>query len=365
MTSFEERNIDLRTKVYLSDEGFGHIVRQSAITEELQRLQPDLKLHVQTHKHLEMARKILPAEKYLDVYNNISWHKTKMGEPDHEAIESHYKDYIQRSEKYLEIESLDAYDFVLTDFVYEAFLAAKDRGIPAFGIAHFTWDWFFSKLYPPLIETSLLKYFLNASKQASKLYFPPFSPNEIIRYYGSKAVEVPLIVRRKEGQKKISDSRFKVLIIDSGSAVLKESMMKASKQLGVIDDVLFLSMLEGDLPENVVQIPKGELLADYIPEVDLVIGRAGFNTISECIAYRTPMLLLGEGFNPEMNENIIHIKKSGLGSFMSLEQFESDLPKFLSSFLKAEYPSLNKNMQEHEMATNGAEVIAIDILNSL
>jgi len=242
MTSFEERNIDLRTKVYLSDEGFGHIVRQSAITEELQRLQPDLKLHVQTHKHLEMARKILPAEKYLDVYNNISWHKTKMGAPDHEAIESHYKDYIQRSEKYLEIESLDAYDFVLTDFVYEAFLAAKDRGIPAFGIAHFTWDWFFSKLYPPLIETSVLKYFLNASNQASKLYFPPFSPNEIIRYYGFKAVEVPLIVRRKEGKKKISDSRFKVLIIDSGASVLRSSIEKAYTQFEQLDD---LSLMHG------------------------------------------------------------------------------------------------------------------------
>ena len=99
--------------------------------------------------------------------------------------------------------------------------------------------------------------------------------------------------------------------------------------------------------------------------MDLVIGRAGFNTISECIALKTPMLLLSEAMNPEMNENIINIKHQGLGSFVSLDLFVKGFENYLPKFFDTEYKTIYENIKNNSMPINGAEVIAKDILNKL
>jgi uncharacterized protein (TIGR00661 family) len=352
-------------KIYLSDEGFGHIVRQSAIAKQLHKLDSGLVLQVQTHGHKEMAEKLFDEAELIDIYNNITWHKKQDGSPDLKEIESHYSTYKDRSNLYLLNDDLESVDFVLSDFVYEAFISADKFNIPSFGVAHFTWDWFFSKLYPPVLKTSLIHHFISMAKKATKLYFPPFTPQEILDYYGPKAVQVPLIVRKKDVEEMPGSNKLRILIIDSGASVLKQSIEKASKQFKHLSEFEFYLMRPQVEADNVIMLEEGTLLADYIPNVDLVIGRAGFNTISECIAYRTPMLLLGEAANPEMSENIINLKKSGLGSFMSLQDFECNLGLFLSGFISAEYNQLKKNMHDHSMQTNGAEVIAKDILNSI
>jgi aminopeptidase-like protein len=77
------------------------------------------------------------------------------------------------------------------------------------------------------------------------------------------------------------------------------------------------------------------------------------------------MLLLGEAMNPEMNENIVLLKKQHLGSFISMHTFESGLAHYLPAFLKHEYNMIKHMMNEHEIATNGAEIIKNDILNHL
>ena len=55
------------------------------------------------------------------------------------------------------------------------------------------------------------------------------------------------------------------------------------------------------------------------------------NTISECIAYKTPMLLLSRKI-PEMKENLINIKNEELGSFISTDRFCKNLIDFLPQF---------------------------------
>ena len=356
----------LKASIFLSDEGYGHIVRQNAIAQELAKIDSDLKFQIITHGHLPMAKKLFTKAEFEDKYNNITWHKNENGSPNLTLIEKHYSNYIQKSKKYIEEFPALESDFVISDFVYEAFPLAQSNNIPGFGVAHFTWDWFFSKLYPPIVTSSLIKYFIKQAELAAKLYFPPFTPEEILVHFKKKVVQVPLIIRESPfSEKKIKDKRFKILIIDSGASVLKKSISKASMQFPLLDDVLFLAMHSKVESTNITIIAQGELLADYIPQVDLVIGRAGFNTISECIAYRTPMLLLGEASNPEMSENIINLKKSGLGSFMSLEDFETNLVKFIPAFIKNEYKHLKVSMMNHEFELNGAEIIAKDILNSI
>lgn len=355
-------------KVYLSDEGFGHIVRQRAIVEVLREKMPPLQLTLQTQAHIEAAGNYIPGANLIKRFNNIQWDKQPNGSPDLAKISQRYENYIDQSTRFVESECADfSYDAILSDFVYEAFPIGRRMGVKTFGVAHFTWDWFFSKLYPPPVHTDVIRHFMSMADQATRLYFPPFTPEEIIHHYKGKAMEVPLILHSKIDHKEVDEEgKFKVLIMDSGAGVLSESIKKALRSVASLNEFLFFvsSKFESD-QANVRHIPHDALMVDYVANMDLVIGRAGFNTISECIGLRTPMLLIGEAMNPEMNENILLLKKQHLGSFISMSTFETGLGAYLPSFLQHEYKMIQAMMNNHEIASNGAEIITNDLLNHL
>ena len=66
-----------------------------------------------------------------------------------------------------------------------------------------------------------------------------------------------------------------------------------------------------------------------------------------------------------MSENLLQLKKGRLASFISMATFEHDLHGFLPQFMQHEYPMIKKAMDDHRIETNGAEVIARDILSRL
>lgn len=355
-----------KAKIYLSDEGFGHIVRQRAIINELLKLSPAIELTLQTHQHIQFAKKNIKANHFIDKFNNIIWHKNQQNSPDLGAIESYYKNYHNISSAFIKEEE-GAFDFYISDFVYEAFIVAKQNSKPSFGVSHFTWDWFFSKLYPPTVSGQTLNYFFEAAKSARTLFFPPFTPDEILNFYKKNAVQVPLIIRDKFDHKqwKNGGNRVKILIMDSGAGLMKDAIVKALSDKRLEKTNYYFATPYELTIENSFQISKNELLIDYVKNADLVIGRPGFNTISECIALRIPMLLISEVMNPEMEHNIIELMKHRLGSFMSLQDFENSLSVFLDKFFDKEYSNLKENMNKHAIAINGAEIIAKKILENV
>ncbi len=359
----------MECKVYLSDEGFGHLVRQRAVVEQLRNLCSEFKATVQTGSHADKARDLFSNASIIKKFNNIHWARNADGSPDLEGIKSFFSDYDSRSDEFIdsELKQLSKFDFIISDFVYEAFPLAKKCQVPSFGIAHFTWDWFFSKMYPVPVQYSLLEKMQEYAQLADKVYFPPFTPGEILKFYGDKAMEVPLIVKESLVKTKIiPSSKFSVLVMDSGANVLSEHMNKALDQIASIDDMHFLISEKFNFQaDNITTIPESEFFSDYIASVDLVVTRGGFNTISECIAHRTPVLLIGESFNPEIEKNLLTIKSEQLGSFVSLDTFVNNLKEFLSSFVDHEYNQIQKHMNQHQYRTDGASVIAQDILNRL
>ena len=355
-------------KIYLSDEGYGHIVRQKAILDMINHYSNDEnRFTLQTKKHMGVAKEVFGPGIYKEVYNNISWQKLENGSPDLEKIKNHYEKYNSKSSEFINNEEvLSGYDFLISDFVYEAFQLGINNKIPSFGVAHFTWDWFFSKLYKPVISSKVMDLFFEMSGKAKRIYFPPFTPPEIIKSH-KNALQVPLIIRNSNFEKKIiSRTCFNILIVDSGSGLLKNYINNALSLVKGIDEFkFFVGSGYNSISENIIPLKNDELMLDYIEHMDLVIGRAGFNTISECIALRKPMLLIGESFNPEIDQNIKMIKNEGLASFIALDKFTFQLDKFLPVFLNNEFKNLEINMNNHSVQTNGAEVIANDILNNI
>lgn len=357
----------MKSKIFLSDEGFGHIVRQRAVVDELRRFIPELEVVVQTKIQADAAARFISGARIIPRFNNITWDKKPNGSPDLIRIRERFSNYLKTSEDYVHAEMAEeeTFNFMVSDFVYEAFEVAHRLRIPSFGVAHFTWDWFFSKLYPPAVHTDVIEHFMKMAERATRLYFPPFTPEEIIHHYHGKALEVPLILRSGIEHKSIRhNDKFNVLIMDSGAGVLSEPIRKALTSVSSLTEFQFFASEKfATGQQNLTAIPLDHLMVDYVSDMDLVIGRAGFNTISECIGLRTPMLLIGEAMNPEMSENILLLKKQNLGSFISMETFENHLGKYLPDFLKHEYGYIKNMMNQHEIETNGAEVIVKDMLN--
>ena len=84
----------MKSKIYLSDEGYGHIVRQKAISDSISSiLDNEISFTIQTHNYLEVAKTVFTTGDFINKYNNISWAKLKDGSPDLEKINSYYKNY--------------------------------------------------------------------------------------------------------------------------------------------------------------------------------------------------------------------------------------------------------------------------------
>ncbi len=356
-------------KIFISDEGYGPIVRQSAVISELIKIEPNLKFDIQTEAHFESLRKIIPIANPIRKFNNIKWEKNEDGSPDLQRIEQFLLTYPSASEKFIREEPFLDYDFIISDFVYEAFKIYKDRKIPVFGLAHFTWDWFFAKLFPPVLtDLSLIKNWIESAKLANSLFFPPFTPIEILKCYKGKAIEVPFIVRNKNIISfDFPNPNLNILIIDSGSKVNHQVIQKIIEQISGIIEFNFYMQDSDNIPDssNIITIPKGQMLSDYIPHMDLVIGRAGFNTISECIASRIPMMLFSEHMNPEMNENILNMNGVGFGTFIKLEKLIINTKEVLFKYFDGDYNTIKYNLQQHDLKTNGAEIVANYIANEI
>ena len=355
-----------RAKIYISDEGYGPIVRQSAIVSDFIKKNETLVFDIQTYRNFEFLKKLIPDANHIRKFNNINWAKNIDGSPDLAAIESFLSTYQAVSSEFIVNEVNVPYDFVISDFVYEAFEIYKNN-TPIFGVCHFTWDWFFSKLFPPVSgDYQIVRNWINSAKSADLIFFPPFTPNEILSCYKKNSINVPLIVREKGNlifHKQ--NNKPNILLIDSGSSLSQLLIDRLLPQFSKCEDFNFyivsgLGLIDAD---NVFYLSSEELLSDYIPHMDLVIGRAGFNTISECIASRVVMVLFCESNNPEMNDNILSMNGLGFGSFVNSSILENSLFHFLDSFFSGDYFRLKNNLQHHDIKTNGSEVIVEYILN--
>ncbi len=368
-------------KIYLSDEGFGPLIREKEIIKSLTLIDKNLIPILQTNRHYEDIEWIIDKNiKKIRRHNLIEWAKNEDGSPNLKKIEKFFVNYQLNSKKFFkeEIKNKDL-EFIISDFSPDAFNIASKLGLPAFGVAHFTWDWFFSKLYfennkNTYIKNSVLNFWEKSINNATKIFVPPFTPIEILEKYEKKIIKTPFIVnknRKKEFNviadeiRKI-DRKYKILIIDSGSKVLFSELKKILKESSriIADYQFFVPQAFNSLKsDNISILPNRSIFSDYIPCVDVVIGRAGFNTISECMYHRTPIILISEKGNPETKENIFNLVVNNLGHYYNIK--EDKLHKFLPKYFAQTHSFYKEILLNKKFKFNGAEFIANNIIKSL
>ena len=337
----------MKVKIYISDEGFGHIVRQRAIVKELYRQFDKIEVTIQTNVNFEFAIKNIQHDTAIKKFNNILWHKSEI--------------FIAE-----EIVNFD-YDFVITDFCYEAFEIAKICCVPAFGVCHFTWDWFLAQLFDDKLRNELIPRLISQASSAKALFFPPFTPSKILECYDNHQ-DVPFIVKEDIAHKQwpiVRENSLKILFMDSGAGIMRERIINVLQSFNYSnfrENIIFGVPTSIDFEHaNVFNIPKDHLIIDYVKSADFVVGRPGFNTVSECLACKVPMILISETMNPEMDHNISALVEENIADFLSLEDFQLNFENVIKTYINEKLDFCNDNLMNKNYSVNGAEIIVESI----
>lgn len=362
--------------IFISDVGFGHMVRQRQIIFNLKKEFKNLKITIFHHKNLHILKKNFGKSlNYVDNFNNIKLHTTKNGFDKKKALMNlnlwEKKINIFLSEKN---KSLKKFDFFISDLVPEISYYARKNKKPCFSICHFTWDWFFKKLYKKNSRTILLmkKYI----KMSTKIYFPPLTFKEINKNYRKKKGVNFITNKLNIKTQNLLKKPKKILIMNNGTGALTHSINKIILNLSSLKKYKFYissSYISKKKREKIKKIKNVFLINNslkkmysYITKVDVVIARGGYNTISECLVLRKPSILSYEYLNPEVNENIKIMKKNNLSSTMTFKDWEKEkFKKKIENFLKKDYYTILSNIIKKKFKNNGANQIVKDIKKEL
>ena len=367
----------MRIKVYLSDEGYGHIVRQEAIIKELFRLRNDLDITIQTKEKINVVKeKLGDSVTYIEKFNNINTTKKITGFLDLEETKKCFENYYNIFDKVVEDESKNFdFDMIISDTVPEAHEIARLNHVPSFGIFHFDWGWFCSKVYPEL--TDVIDLFSKCYKSATKIYMPPFSPPEITEKYSKNLINVPCIINDFNNVDIPKTNKVNVLIMDNGTSTLSEIILHNFENFLELNQYHFfmsdkLAPLQaGKDSKNITLVSGLKNVHSLIPKVDVIVARAGYNTITESIITGVPMLLVNEGDNPEVNFNVREICSKGLGFPISVTEYKNEFICRFQNFMENNFDIIKNNLVKYAnrkmepIIKSGAKKIAEDILNSL
>jgi len=364
----------MKIKVYLSDEGYGHVVRQEAIIKELFKLRSDLDITIQTQEKIDVVKeKFGDSVTYVEKFNNIKTTKTLTGYLDLDETKKCFENYPKIFNRVVEEEcdNFD-YDFVISDTVPEAHEVARLNNVPSFGIFHFDWGWFCSRVYPELTET--INLFEKCYSSSTKIYMPPFSPPDITAKYSTNLINVPCIINDFNNVDIPKTNKVNVLIMDNGTSTLSEIILhNFSNFLSLSNYHFFMSdklapPQAGKSNKNITLVSGLKNVHSLIPKVDVIVARAGYNTITESLITGVPLLLVNEGDNPEVNFNVKEVCSKGLSFSISTDEYRDEFIVMFEDFMKNHYNNVKENLLvlanqgKRPIIKSGAKVIAKDIL---
>ncbi|KAF9898293.1 hypothetical protein BX616_004236, partial [Lobosporangium transversale] len=145
-----------------------------------------------------------------------------------------------------------------------------------------------------------------------------------------KAIDVPLVVRmavntreyvlRSLGMDELTIQTKKVALVSFGGQQLKEGWGNPLPEgwIGVICGL----PADYELPKGFYRSPHGVYVPDLTRAADIVIGKLGYGTCSECIAHDKPLIYVSRPQFVEEHGLIKMMRKHGLPVEMTADEFE-------------------------------------------
>lgn len=361
----------MKACIFISDEGFGHIVRQRAIISELLKKKIDVTVITST-KIIVLKEKFGNSISYKENHHSLKTVKNKDGSLNIKLTKKQFENWYKNTNKWIKDNSKDLkkFDFFISDLMPEAFELGKILKKPCFGVCHFTWDWFYKKITKS--EDKIYKKINEYMHKATKLYFPPFTAKETLSEYRGKIFLLNFILSDFNLKKKQEVNKIKkCLIMDNGNQMLRNLIRKSIPYLSKIKNIEFIiriDLLDLDSHKKILEnknlVPVIGLKETHekILSCDFIIARGGFNTISESLVLKKPAILFNERNNPEIYYNLKTLKKLGLCDIQKKEDWNKKIPVKIDYFLKNQYHKIKKELSKNKFKNTGSVEVVNNIL---
>ncbi|KAI3437298.1 uncharacterized protein J3R85_005551 [Psidium guajava] len=195
-------------------------------------------------------------------------------------------------------------DLVVSDVVPVACRAAADAGIRSVCVTNFSWDFIYAE-YVMAAGNHHRKIVWQIAEDYSHceflIRFPGYCPMPAFR----DVIDVPLVVRRlhksrKEVRKELGiGDDVKLVILNFGGQPSGWKLEEKYLPPGWLGLVCGASESES-LPPNFVKLAKDAYTPDIIAASDCMLGKIGYGTVSESLAYKRPFVFVRRDyFNEE------------------------------------------------------------------
>lgn len=246
-------------------------------------------------------------------------------------------------------------DLVVSDVVAVACRAAADAGIRSVCVTNFSWDFIYAEyvMAAGIHHRSIVWQIAEDYSHCEFLIrLPGYCPMPAFR----DVIDVPLVVRRLHKHRKevrgelgISDD-IKLLILNFGGQPAGWNLKEEYLPSGWLCLVCGASENQ-ELPPNFVKLAKNTYTPDVIAASDCMLGKIGYGTVSEALAYKLPFVFVRRDyFNEEpFLRNMLEFHLSGV------EMIRRDL---LTGHWKPYLERAVSLKPCYEGGTNGGEVAA-------
>ena len=364
------KNKKINIGFFISDDGYGHAIRQSSIIDELLKIdkKKNIQVNVYGDKVLNKIR-----EKF---YNKIKYHKfdniikTKKNLDGSLSKVETKKVFIKWKKNKRKLinkvkSKIKNCNLIITDSVPHVFDAAKELNIKSLNISHYTWDWFYLKTFQ---KDKVYKDLFESYSKVNKLIFPPLTEPELLKTYKKKIHKINYIITDSFVKGHFLSSKknknLQCMIMDNGSKVLSTKISKILKYIKDFKNLDFIICANFFKKKQILDLKRLKhckveknlkKIHMHIPYCDFLIARGGFNTITECLILKKPTMLYNETKNKEVKGNIKHLIKKGLTYPIYKEFFTSRFKKKINYFVSKKLKKINKNFSRYDFKGNGSK----------
>ena len=284
---------------YITAHGYGHGVRSADIICAINRLYPDIGVHIISGLPETFLRNRFGAGK-----NTIHGRNFDIGMVQLDSVRVDVPATLDRAVKFFtageqllanEIAFLkeNEIDIVVSDIPSLPLEAAARAGIPCVAVGNFSWDWIYSEfLADNLRWLPVIEMFREQYARANLLLRLPFH-DEMTAF--SRKEDIPLVARPgKSCRGKISRivdiaPEKKWVLLSFTTLDLSEEALTRIEQ---IEDCEFLTVLPLEWRRrNIHTVSRDQVsFSDALASADVVISKPGFGILSDCVVNNKPLI---------------------------------------------------------------------------
>ncbi|KQU26849.1 Mannose-6-phosphate isomerase [Priestia megaterium] len=317
---------------YISDYGYGHATRSTAIIRELVKQNENLKIiicHSFALDFLQQSLRHEPRVEFREITTDVGYVlKENSLDPDakllNEKVASYVSEFSIKLSQEMRFMKEKNVSFLISDISPLGIASAKALSIPSLGLSNFTWY----TAYEGLIEERLLS-FLHEQYKKMTYYFSLACSNEPHwdieknQSFGFYTREIDNYEVRRIRKEIDPLGKSQIIYFGLGMKVNIGTLLELAVWQSPNCKFIVSSNVKVNHP-NVYRIPKDAVeTQNYVAAADLVVTKAGWGTISEAICAGVPLLITNRSSMKEDRHTIDYLVRHQLCDCVEWKELEN------------------------------------------